>query len=143
MSEIMVRPLFLMFFVKNGFSCCNRLIITWELLVVGLEHWAQEGRRRKNSPGWQVERHSVSGAHGVPESLTCGIPALPACSRGARRGLQPRLTWGLLLVGAEPDLGIPAWAFQLVLFCSQGARGEGNPLGTGHGAGGGGDHCFS
>lgn len=111
----MVRPLFFMFFLKNGFSCCNRLIITWELLVVGLGQWAQEGRRRKNSPGWQVEGILSLVLTESPRVSPAGSqPSLPAaegpggaCNHGSPGG---SFSWVLSQIwGSQP--GRFSWCY--------------------------------
>lgn len=91
MSEIIMFSLFFMFFLKDSFSHCNRLVITWELLIVVLLQQTEGVREGRTLLGW-------------------------------RRG---DFCPGLRPSGAESDLGIPAWEFQLVPVCSQGARGEG------------------
>lgn len=84
MSEVTRWSLFFIFPLKIGFS-------SWELLIVVLGQWAQEGQRGENSPGmkdgrWRAFCPLLSSPlvlKGVRERLPCRDPALHACSQGA------------------------------------------------------------
>lgn len=110
------------FFLLGTTHCCFRTVgprgsergeLSWD------ERWKVEGIL---SSALQP-----SGAQGSPGASSLQGPSSPCLQPRGWKCVQGGLTWGLLLLDAESDLGIPAWEFQLVLIGSQGARGEGNP----------------